>query len=148
MITTPNQKGFTLIEALIAMVILAIGVFSLYSMQITSIEGNSQAISITEAATWGSDRLERLMTLPYDDAELTDNKKTGANEGVTGLDNTNVPGRLADSGPVVEGPFTIYWNVADNYPAFGTKTVRVHIERFEQGEVKTITQDFIMMEPI
>ena len=148
MTTTTNQKGFTLIEALIAMVILSIGVFSLYSMQISSIEGNSRASRITEAATWGSDRLETLMSLPYNDPLLTDNNDTGANAGVTGLDNTNVAGSLADSGPIVEGPFTIYWNVADDYPAFGTKTVRVLIERREQGDLRTITQDFIMLEPI
>lgn len=148
MITTTDQKGFTLIEALIAMVILSIGVFSLYSMQISSMEGNSRARRITETATWGGDRLETLMTLPYDDPFLTDNNDTGANAGVTGLDNTNIAGSLADSGPVVEGPYTIYWNIADDYPAFGTKTVRVLIERSDQGVLKTITQDFTVMEPI
>ena len=148
MMTTTNENGFTLIEALIAMVILALGIFALYSMQMASIQGNGRAARVTSAATWGADRLETLMTLDYDDPDLTDNNDTGANAGVTGLDNTDTAGSEADSGPEVEGPFTIYWNVADDYPAFGTKTVRVLIQHNVQGVVKTVTQEFIMQEPI
>lgn len=149
MITTTNENGFTLIEALIAMVILALGIFALYSMQMASIQGNGRAARVTSAATWGADRLETLMTLDYDDPSDPNHELTDKNsDGVAGLDNTDTPGSPADHGPETEGPFTIYWNVADDYPAFGTKTVRVLVQHNVQGVVKTVTQEFIMQEPI
>ena len=62
-----NEKGFTLIEALVAMVILVIGILSLYTMQTTSVKGNVNAFGLTSAATWATERIERLFTEKYDD---------------------------------------------------------------------------------
>jgi prepilin-type N-terminal cleavage/methylation domain-containing protein len=142
------QDGFTLIEVVIAIFLLVVAILGAAGMQITSIEGNSRAIRMTDAVTLGSDRLERFMGLQYDDADLDDVSNTGTNAGVTGLNNTDVVGQLADGGPLVDGEYTIFWNVATDYPLFGTKTVRVLIQRSDQGTLKTITQDFIKMEPI
>lgn len=65
--TINNEKGFTLIEALVAMVILVIGILSLYTMQTTSVRGNATAFGLTSAATWATERIERLFTEKYDD---------------------------------------------------------------------------------
>lgn len=62
-----NEKGFTLIEALVAMVILVIGILSLYTMQTTSVKGNANAFGLTSAATWATERIERLFIEKYDD---------------------------------------------------------------------------------
>jgi len=145
---TNSQNGFTLIEVLVAIALLTIGILGAATMQIAAIDGNNMAIRLTGAATWGEDTLETFMGLPYAHADLVDDSNAGANAGVTGLDNTDVAGSLADGGPVVQDGFTVFWNVADNYPVFGTKTIRVIVQRRDKGLLKTVTQDFTRMEPI
>ena len=58
-ILTNNKNGFTLVELLIALVIFAIGILGVATMQITSIKGNSKSRQISEAANVGADRVER-----------------------------------------------------------------------------------------
>ena len=60
---TLNQQGFSLIEVLVAIVILAVGLMSLISMQVTGIKGNAKASNITVASGYGADRLEKLFAL-------------------------------------------------------------------------------------
>ncbi len=139
-----NQNGFTLIEVLCALLVLAIGILGVAVLQNISIEGNSNAIRLTTAATWGGDAIETLMARPYDHGDLVDDN----NDGITGLNFTDTPGSPADGGPLVHGNFTIFWNVADNYPVFGTKTMRVLARRQEKGTLRTVTLNFVKMEPI
>lgn len=139
-----RQNGFTLIEVLMAILLLTIGILGVGVMQNTSIQGNSTANNLTGAATWSGDTLETLMVRPYTHADLTDDNA----DGMAGIDNTNVAGSLADGGPVVQGNFTVFWNVADNHPVFGTKTIRVIVQRRDRGQLKTINMDFTRMEPI
>ncbi len=143
-----DQKGFSLIEVLIAIVVFTIGILGTIIMQEAFIGGNTTANEVTGAANEASDRMETLMALSYDDASLSDVSNTGANAGATGLDNTDAAGSLADGGPVVDGNLTLFWNVADNYPVFGTKTIRVIVRRLDEGVQKTVTYDFTTMEPI
>ncbi len=65
-----NTQGFTLIEALIAMIVLTIGILALNTMQITSILGNATANKLTIASATGSNSFERLLNLPYDHSAL------------------------------------------------------------------------------
>jgi type II secretory pathway pseudopilin PulG len=143
-----DQNGFTLIEVVISMFMLIIGILGAIVMQNTATKGNSTAIHLTGAANWASDRQETLMALSYGDASLEDVNNAGVNAGMTGLDNTDAIGSLADGGPVVQDGFTVFWNVADNYPVFGNKTIRVIVHRFDKGELKTVTLDFIKMRSI
>lgn len=139
-----NENGFTIIEILIAIVLLSIGILGIAVMQNTSIEGNSSAGTLTGAATWSCDALETLMARSYTHADLTDDNA----DGLAGINNTDVLGSPADGGPVVQGNFTVFWNIVDNYPVFGTKTIRAIVRRNDGGIVKTITMDFTRMEPI
>ena len=134
-----QQKGFTLIEVLVAMTLLVIGILAVASMQIISLGGNSQAIRVTEASTWGGDKLETLMARPYSHAELVD---TNGN-GVAGLSDTDVVGSLADGGPEVKDGFTVFWNVADNTPVTDCKTIRVIVRRSDKGVSKTVSFDYM-----
>ncbi len=143
-----SQTGFTLIEVLISMLIFSIGILGVGAMQISAIGGNSIAINLTGAANEGGDTLETIVPRPYTDTSLSDASNAGANAGVTGLSNTDVVGSLADGGPVVQGDYTIFWNVADNYPVFGIKTIRVIVQRLENGQIRTVTLDSIKMDPI
>ena len=160
-----KQDGFTLIEVIIALFILSVAILGAASMQTTSIFGNNTASRLTGAATQGENQLEILLNLPIDPAKgpplvkeglpkdeefwWTDFNHTATNEGEDGLDNTDAVGKMADWGPYVFDNFTVFWNVADDYPIFGAKTIRVHIRRTDNGGVvKTVTQDFTRMEPI
>jgi prepilin-type N-terminal cleavage/methylation domain-containing protein len=63
-----NDKGFTLIEMLIAISIFAIGFLAVASLQISAGKNNRTASEVTAAVNLASDRIERLMGVPFDDA--------------------------------------------------------------------------------
>lgn len=63
--TTHNQ-GFTLIEVLVAIVVLTIGILSLYAMQVSAINSNVTADIMTHNSNWASDRIEILLNRAYD----------------------------------------------------------------------------------
>jgi type IV pilus assembly protein PilV len=65
-----NNKGFTLLEVLVGLVILAIGLLAIAGMQVTSIRGNFFSKNITEANYVAQDRLEFLNNLPLTAPEL------------------------------------------------------------------------------
>lgn len=67
-----NSKGFSLLEVLIGLVILAIGLLAIAGMQITAIKGNDFSMNVTQAAVLAQDRLEILKNLPYNHATLVD----------------------------------------------------------------------------
>ena len=57
-----NQRGFTLIEVMIAVAVFSIGIVALYSMQINAIRGNSHASTITEISNIAREQIERLIS--------------------------------------------------------------------------------------
>jgi len=65
-----KQKGFSLIEVLIGLIILAIGILAVAGMQITSIVGTSFSSNLTQASVIAQDRLEFLKGLSLNDARL------------------------------------------------------------------------------
>ncbi len=65
-----NNKGFTLIEMMIALVLLAIGLLAIAGMQITAVRGNFFSHYLTQASYVGQDRLEILDNLPINSTEL------------------------------------------------------------------------------
>jgi type IV pilus assembly protein PilV len=69
-----RSNGFTLVEVLIATVILSVGLLALSSMQGTSATGNMTARMISHAVNLGETQMESLMRLPY--ANCTAGNKT------------------------------------------------------------------------
>lgn len=59
-----KQEGFTLIEVLVAVVILAVGLLGLSAMQLTSLKVNQGAYSRSQAALMASDMLDRMRANP------------------------------------------------------------------------------------
>jgi type IV pilus modification protein PilV len=68
-----EEKGFTLIEVLIGLIILAIGILAVAGMQITSITGTSFSKNLTQASVIAQDRLEFLKGLSLTDFRLDTN---------------------------------------------------------------------------
>jgi type IV pilus assembly protein PilV len=97
-----RDKGFTLLEVIVAISILAFGLLAVASMQATAIRGNSFAIGTTEATTCAADQAEKLMALPYDDANLDDGDHSAT-----------------------EGRYSIDWTVTDDTPTTDSKTINV-----------------------
>ena len=73
MIKVFEEKGFTLIEVLIGLIILAIGILAVAGMQITSITGTSFSKNLTQASVIAQDRLEFLKGLSLTDFRLDTN---------------------------------------------------------------------------
>lgn len=134
--TLSTQQGFTLVEVMIAMFILGVALLTLITMQVTGIKGNSTASQISTAVDWGSSQLEEIFGLPYDDDKLKD---VNVPVGQAGLDAT---GAAADH-QVVSGSFIIYWNVADGQPLPDMKTIRVIVNRVDQGQTKSVTMNYV-----
>lgn len=117
-----NEKGFTLIEVIVALAVLTIGILAVNAMQTASIRGNKTANDITKATSWSADELERIWRIDYDDLSDTDD------DGVAGLDDPD-PGAANPAAPdaVVandpSGDFTIVYNVAEDYPMDNIKTI-------------------------
>jgi prepilin-type N-terminal cleavage/methylation domain-containing protein len=66
-----KQKGFTLIEVVAGLIILAIGLLGIATMQITSTKGGYFSNNVTQATIFAQDKLEHLKNLSYGDSQLS-----------------------------------------------------------------------------
>lgn len=72
-ISIGDENGFTLLDAMIAILVFSIGILATVSMQINSMNANTLARQNTEAASISASVIEGLRPLDYmRDAELTD----------------------------------------------------------------------------
>ncbi len=69
--TVSKRNGFSLIEVLVTLLVLAVGLLGLGGMQIFSIKGNSFSQKLTQATVLAQDRLEELRRLPFVDSSLS-----------------------------------------------------------------------------
>ncbi len=76
-----NRNGFSLIEVLVTLVLLAVGLLALGGMEIVSIKGNSFSQEMTQATVLTQSKLEEITKLPFADSSLTAGHH---NEGVLG----------------------------------------------------------------
>ncbi len=149
-----NEKGFTLIEVVIALGVLAIGIIAMFSMQTMGIKGNSSANRITETTIWAADKVEEIVALDYDD--LVDRNKNGTKhdlnkngeddvaDGNFGLNDT-ITGTNVDADetlrnnagariPTADGRYNVYWNVAEDHPLKGVKTVQINVVNIQTNK--------------
>lgn len=61
-----NQKGFSLLEILIGLIILAVGLLAIAALQTTSVRGNYFSNNLMQATYIAQDRLEFLRTIPFE----------------------------------------------------------------------------------
>jgi prepilin-type N-terminal cleavage/methylation domain-containing protein len=78
-----QSKGFTLIEVLVALVILAIALLSLAGLMASTTGNNAGGGHLTEAATLVQDKLEQLRVAPLGYIPLTYSTSTVLNSGIT-----------------------------------------------------------------
>jgi prepilin-type N-terminal cleavage/methylation domain-containing protein len=107
------DKGFTLTEVLVAMVVFSMALLGLERMHIAAIQGNTIASRLTQATTLAQDRVEQLMALPYTDPMLADTTAKGT---FTSYTDPNPP----------QG-YTISWAVDTDAPSVGLKTINIFV---------------------
>jgi len=128
-----TEKGFTLIEVLMSITIFAIGVLAIVNMQIMSTWTNARARGMTEGIVIAQNEVERLSALNYSNAELADTDgdgDTGLNDRVMfGSVWTGSPsGNQNPDGQNLSNPlYQVFWNVRDDHPFTGIKTIRVFV---------------------
>ena len=138
--STQCNAGYSLLEALVAVVVLAIGIIGFAMLQTTNIQSNAYARRVTEATVLLQEQIEILSTLPWGDPSVSDNNGNGGNATVGyGL---NAVEAAADNSTTV-GSYTISWNVADDIPFNNTKTIRLIATWTESQGGKNVTMDYI-----
>jgi len=107
-----QQGGFTVVEVLIALLVLLIGMAGMLSLQLTAMKATGFSRHATEATVLVEDRLESLRTAPV--SSLTD-----------GSDQVNAGGDVDAT-----GLFARTWTIT---PGADTTTVTVSVTWQEQG---------------
>jgi hypothetical protein len=161
-----EQSGFTVAEALIATMVLSIGLLGVYTMQISAIHGNFRAIQMTTAVTAGEQLIEQIFAMDYDDADLTDADGDGAaglQEDLDAADGTppviccqdgndplgnavagcDLPIEKADHCAVGPDNFLIYWNVSVDDPMPLTKRIVVNVETMDRGMRRYVELEYL-----
>ena len=125
-----RTEGFTLLEVMIALVILSVGLLGLAALQLVAVKSNSFSSEMTYATMLAQQHAEILKSLDYDDANL---------------DSSNNPFTAAGSSKGVL--YTVTWNVTDDAPDTNMKMVDLtvvwqslrHGSSDQTPEQKTVT---------
>lgn len=96
-----NQKGFTLIEVMIAIFILSVGLLAVASMQVSAIRGNHFSDNVTVALALAEEGMEDLLNKSYSHTWLTDGDHDTEE---ASIDKAGEPG----------GPFSRTWEITDS----------------------------------
>jgi Tfp pilus assembly protein PilV len=121
---TRTEAGFTLVEVIIALGLLAFTLLGMFQMQLYAMRGNTLSQGSTTALHLAQDRLETLLTEPFDGAQLTDVVPGNPLESTTSVDFTQ---QVFDPRG---NAYTLITNVNDNVGPTGTvetKTVQVNV---------------------
>lgn len=152
------MQGFTLIEVMVAIVIFALGFTAVVIMTTGSVGSNAIARATSGSAEKAAEQIEILTALPYEDTLLQDTANIGlgfirnplpsvAQVAAGAYDSPNPAARPADyqvTSP--DGYYTIYWNVAEDTPIAGCKTIMVIVTSTGLGPQKTVILQHIIPE--
>jgi type IV pilus assembly protein PilV len=107
-----KSPGFTLIEILVALVILSVSLLALAGLMITTTKNNSFGGRMTEAATFAQDRLEELRAIRWED--ISEGVNTDQKSGSTGINYTR-DWNVATTGSLKTITITIGWQDKANH---------------------------------
>ena len=124
---TGRESGFTLLEVLIAVMVIGIGFMATASMQGTSVSGNSRSAFMTAATYLAEDKIEELRNTDY--MSIT----------VAGSPENNID-ELGNAG----GIYSRSWTVLNDSPGLLMKTVQVTVNWQERGASHTLTMTTVI----
>ena len=118
---TNKERGFTLIEVMIAMVVLGIGLLAIAGLQSREMTYNNSSKRQTQAYTWAMEASERLMSEPFGTGYLS----IGAH---------SLNPSIAEEKEIIDEmyPYVLTWEVIDNSESAGgnidnSLLVNIHI---------------------
>ncbi|MCU0559156.1 MAG: prepilin-type N-terminal cleavage/methylation domain-containing protein [Desulfobacterales bacterium] len=138
-----SARGFSLIEVMVALVVLSVGLLGIFKLQATATDANSRSRAITEGAIMAGAVAERLLALPYDHPDLSAGEHTqGA--ATDGLDN-NMNGGIDENGE--KGYIAVRWDITEgclgpNVAAHKCVRLRVNCNVNNRREIPTVF-DFV-----
>ncbi len=104
-----NKRGFSLIEVVIGLVILALAILSIIGMQIASVQGNVFSRYMTQATYAAQDGLEVLDSLPLSSPQLQDGSYSDGTTTIAGIDfNRSYTVATDPRGKIIN--YTVKWN--------------------------------------
>lgn len=109
-----REKGFTLLEVLIAMAIFSVGLLGLASLSVHTITGNASSKRISSATVLAESKVEAFRNMAFDDSDLS----AGTH---------NDPNNPVDEDGNSGGMYTRSWIVTDNTPFPGIKKAEVAV---------------------
>jgi prepilin-type N-terminal cleavage/methylation domain-containing protein len=125
-----RRSGFTLVELMIATVILAGGLLTMATVQIQSMQGGQRGRHLSQASVIAASQLERLQRMRW-----TSIPATGWTAPITA---DNIVSR-AD----VDQPYAVSWRIT-NLTANSTRTLDVSVSWTEpSGQNRTVTMSSI-----
>jgi type IV pilus assembly protein PilV len=134
-----NCRGFTLVEVLMAMTILAVGLLSIAGMQVVALKTNSSANTLTVNAALVEGIMEQILSWPLDDPRLVD-----VNDRVWDFDETTA---VVDATfPVAGGGlYSATYSVVTNYdsgsgPIANVTRIEVKVTQVDAGQ-NVMSQD-------
>jgi type IV pilus assembly protein PilV len=101
-----KSKGFTLLEVLVAMIILSFSLLALAGLMVTTTKNNAYGTTITEAATFAQDKLEELSATKW--VNIIDGNYTDRQSGSTGMSYTR-NWQVTTNGALKTVTITISW---------------------------------------
>jgi len=111
-----KDAGFTLIEVVIAISILAVGLLGVAAMQTSAIRVNSAAGQMTVRMNWAQDKMEELKAPAFSDPRL---EAAGNPPGVDSAGNSHEQ--------TTSDGYAVRWDITDNTPVPNTKRIVVTI---------------------
>jgi len=128
------HAGFTLIEVMIALVILSIGILALAKLQISAIQGNTLSQNMTTAVSLAEQRVEQLKNTPYTDIKSESPP-------------VNIDPNTAQVTAAVT-KWTRQVTVTDGSPLTNTKTVSVLVTWTDKAKTHTVPITVIIARPL
>ena len=101
------MRGFTMMEILVALIVIGIGVFSLTALIPAGTRSNTKAGQQTRGSELASVTMERLLSTPYNDPDID-------------------PGAHNDPSNPYPGSYYVSWTVDQDQPI--TKCKRITVE--------------------
>jgi len=108
-----DSSGFTLIEVMIAILVIVVGLLGVAGVATTVINGNTLAKEMTTATTLAQDKIEDLKSTAY--------------------------GSISSGSDTQQSIYTRTWTVTSDSPVAGMKTIAVSVAFPWKGATRTVT---------
>lgn len=124
-----GKNGFSILEVMVAFLIMAIGFMGMLYLALFAIKANAMGQKMGNARFIAEQRAENLRSLDYRHPLLIDDGDT------LDLDDLTTPD-YSDSLDQNGMRYDIAWNIAENIPENGIKTIRIHVLWEEENRDK------------